>query len=108
VVPNLQRGSAVPSPRRYLSKPELMALTGLSAATIQRYKNSGKIACFQPGGPGGKVLFPLDAIEVARQQITNDQQRHTEVSELGGQLPSGGGEPLRPAKLRGPRPRWQA
>lgn len=51
--------------RNYVTWEQLIAQTGLSAATLQRYKRAGKIPFFQPGGPGARVLFPPDAIEAA-------------------------------------------
>ena len=50
---------------RYLTKRQLSCRTGLSPATIQRLKDRGQIPCYQPGGKGGRLLFPIDAIEHA-------------------------------------------
>ena len=49
--------------RKYLTPAELSAHTGLSTRTIYRLKDQEKIPYHQPGGKGGRVLFPLDAIE---------------------------------------------
>ena len=51
--------------RRYLNIEELSAQTGLSPASIHRLKKQGKIKFYQPAGKGGKLLFPLDALEQA-------------------------------------------
>jgi len=53
--------------RRYLNVEELSNQTGLSAATIYRLKNQGKIPYCQPAGKRGRLLFPADAIERAAQ-----------------------------------------
>ena len=50
----------------YVTRQQLLARTGLSPATLQRYKAAGRIPYFQPGGRGARVLFPPDAIEIAR------------------------------------------
>ena len=44
---------------------EICGVTRLSPATIHRLKNAGKLPFFQPSGKGGKLLFPLNAIELA-------------------------------------------
>ena len=81
--------------RVYLTKQELVARSGLSAATIQRYKDSRRIPFYQPGGKGGRVLFPLDAIEAAQREVTTGSSGPT------------GAVGQNPPKLPGPRPRWQ-
>lgn len=74
----------------YLSKHQLSELTGLSPATIQRYKDAGRIPFFQPGGKGGRVLFPADAIESA-----------VRVAGETGAAKGGDG------RVPGPPPRWR-
>jgi len=49
-------------PKRFVSKKELCAVTGLSPASVERYRRAGKIPYWQPGGPGARVLYLLDAI----------------------------------------------
>lgn len=44
---------------------EFCSVKRLSPATVHRLKNAGKIPFFQPSGKGGKLLFPLNAIELA-------------------------------------------
>ena len=44
---------------------EICGVTRLSPATIHRLKNAGKLPFFQPSGKGGKLLFPINAIELA-------------------------------------------
>ena len=48
-----------------LTLKELSGVKRLSPATIHRLKNAGKLPFFQPSGKGGKLLFPLNAIELA-------------------------------------------
>ena len=83
--------------RAYLTKQELAVRSGLSEATIQRYKDSGRIPFFQPGGKGGRVLFPLDAIESAQR----------ELADSGGPAATVPPASKNPPKLPGPRPHWQ-
>jgi len=42
---------------------ELSQTSGLSTSTIRRLKDDNRIPYHQPGGKGGKLLFPPDAIE---------------------------------------------
>jgi hypothetical protein len=51
---------------KYLTLKQLSDVSGLPAITIRRYAKSGRIVSFQPGGVGGKLLFPPDALEVLR------------------------------------------
>lgn len=73
----------------YLTRHELARRTRLSPATIQRLKDAGCIPFYQPGGKGGRVLFPPDAIERAQG-----------AADDGGENGSG-------HRLAGPRPAWQ-
>ena len=73
----------------FVSLAELSLRTGLSASTIHRLKDQGKIRFFQPGGKRGRVLFPLDAIEHACQAPP------TSASFVEG-----------PKRLSGPPPAW--
>lgn len=56
----------VESRKDYLTLAELCALTGFAPATVHRWKDSGRIPYFQPGGKGGRIKFPPNAIEVCR------------------------------------------
>jgi hypothetical protein len=92
----------------YLTKRQLSERSGLSAATIQRYKDSQKIPFFQPSGRGGKLLFPRDAIELARAHSTATQQSTDAVACDPTAIHSPHAtETQRGHKQRGPRPRWQ-
>jgi len=93
-----------PTDRAYLTKQELVARSGLSAATVQRYKDSGRIPFYQPGGKGGRILFPLDAIETAQRDRASNPPCSPASSEPVG-TPNAVG--INPPKLPGPRPRWQ-
>ena len=80
--------------KSYLDINELVARTGLSEATIWRLKRAGKIPFFQPGGKGGRVKFPADAIEVPGQGIqpTRSESTDSESTE----------------RLPGPLPKWMS
>jgi predicted DNA-binding transcriptional regulator AlpA len=79
--------------KSYRDIEELIALTGLSRATIWRLKRKGLIPFFQPGGKGSRVVFPEDAIEQMERRATpTPESRDTE------QMP--------PKKLPGPKPKW--
>ena len=79
---------------RLVDIQELRAYSGLSIATIHRLKDKGRIPFFQPAGKGGKLLFPLDAIERAATAINSDGPADA---------PTGG---LSSGQLSGPRPNW--
>jgi hypothetical protein len=84
--------------RKFLNKQELIAQTGLSGPTIERYKKAGRIPYFQPGGRGARVLFPIDAITAAtaaRAAAPLDVPQSPVIGEA------------KPAKRRGRRPAWE-
>ena len=78
----------------YLTAADLSVRTGVSLSTIHRLKDRGKIPYFQPAGKGGRVLFPRDAIERAR-----DSSQESAPPPYGH---SGGFN----GRLAGPRPAW--
>lgn len=82
-------------PKSYLDVNELVALTGLSEATVWRLKRAGKIPFYQPGGRGGRVKFPVDAIEVAAQETQPEP-------------PSAVDDSGSPERLPGPIPKWMS
>jgi hypothetical protein len=82
----------------YVTKAELCARTGLSPATIQRYKRDRRIPFFQPGGDGARVLFPRDAIEIA---VAQQRQDSALIA-----VPTNQGVSSR--KRPGPQPRWRS
>jgi excisionase family DNA binding protein len=91
-----------PVSQGYIDKRELASRTGLSVSTIQRYIDAGKIQCYQPGGKHCRVLFPANAVEVARRIASQGAQQSCLNSS---NLPS---KPLVSAKsLPGPSPRWR-
>ena len=51
------------SGRKYLTISELSESSGFSVTQIRRLAAAKKIAFFQPGGKGGKLLFPPNALE---------------------------------------------
>jgi len=53
--------------RKYVSIEELSAGSGMSITQLRRLARAGRIPFFQPGGKGGKLLFPPDAIEKSTQ-----------------------------------------
>jgi hypothetical protein len=100
--------------RNYLTKREFVERSGLSPATVQRYVRDGRIPYFQPGGRGGKLLFPPDAIEAAAGSSPAGPAPHADAPRT-----ARDGRPAGPAAgpaadpaavhrpLRGPRPRWR-
>jgi excisionase family DNA binding protein len=83
--------------RRYLTVKELATATGLSVSTLRRLQRKGQLPFFQPGGPGTRVVYPLDAIEQAAQP--DQASNHARTSNLA----SSAGEA---SPRRGPRPKW--
>jgi DNA-binding transcriptional MerR regulator len=53
--------------RKYLNIRELSEATGLSETQLRRLAKDRKIPSFQPGGKGGRLFFPQDAIEKSGQ-----------------------------------------
>lgn len=78
--------------KKLLGIEELSQRTGLSASTIHRLKNAGRIPFFQPAGKGGRLLFPADAIEQAAQA----SEPRTAAIAIGD----------RPTRLSGRPPKW--
>ena len=79
----------------YLDLRGFAGLTGLSPATIRRLVRKRKIRFFQPHGPGGKLLFPPDALEQATRTAPAPPDEPVSGAD------NGGG-----AVARGPRPKW--
>jgi hypothetical protein len=77
-----------------LTTKELSARSHLSAATLHRLKRQGKLPYFQPSGPGGRLLFPADAIERCAKAVDSEQF-----------IPSGSIDESR-RHLSGRRPAW--
>ncbi len=72
---------------------KICGVTQLSPSTIHRLKNAGKIPFYQPSGKGGKLLFPLNAIELAAS------------AESAPSVPSDA-EIAGSKRLSGPAPKW--
>lgn len=102
--PQLIQGPRSSTPR-YRSRQDLAAQTGLSPATLQRYKAQNRIPYYQPAGKGGRVLFPPNAIEVAVAAAQAD--RNDPQGDLGATTTAAPAQQQDVRqKLPGPRPRW--
>lgn len=76
----------------YLTIDELSRRSGLSASTLHRLKNAGKIPFFQPAGKRGRLLFPADAIEQSARSVPpRDEQPAVADARK---------------RLSGPQPKW--
>jgi hypothetical protein len=53
---------------------ELSAASGRSVSSLRRDVRDCRIEAFQPGGPGGKLLFRRDALEQCRVTPTSNGQ----------------------------------
>jgi hypothetical protein len=93
--------------RAYITKKELVIRSGLSASTVQRYKDGGRIPFFQPRGKGGRLLFPPRAVEAVLGQALQDQQPGIAATPSAGPVRAVVPPFTRPKKLPGPRPLWQ-
>ena len=49
--------------RTYLTLHEFASATGLSESTVRRRVRDGSLRFVQPGGPGTRILFRVDALE---------------------------------------------
>jgi excisionase family DNA binding protein len=86
--------------RQFCSVDEFARLTSLSTITVRRRLRDGSIPSVQPGGRGCRILIPVTALEQNRetgQLLTNS----------GEASPPSPTESQVPAKLSGPRPKWQ-
>ena len=76
----------------YLTLPELCALTGFSSATIHRWKRAGRIPYVQPGGKGGHLRFPVEAVEqclrAGQSQVNTAPVESHDLQRLPGRQPS--------------------
>jgi hypothetical protein len=99
------------APTAYLNKKQFVARTGLSAATVQRYKDGGKIPFFQPAGPGGKLLFPSDAIEAAQRLAQSERPTASLAAPTSStkdvRAGNSAGTTNGRERLCGPKPRWR-
>ena len=98
-----QNARTAPDPR-YLTRDELATVSGLSPATIRRYKEKNLIPFFQPGGKGARVLFPRDAIQTAVAYARQDPPKGINAEEQAKPTSSTSRRPTLPE----PRPRWQS
>src|SRR5438128_11907 len=80
--------------RLFVAPQEFARLSGLSLATVHRYRRSGKIAFIQPIGQSGRILIPIDALsaEVKEEQIAMNVAAESPEQEA--------------PKLSGPSPKW--
>jgi excisionase family DNA binding protein len=81
-----------PTGAAYLTIQELSVRSRFSVSQLRRLAKAGRLPYLQPGGPGGKLLFPLDALEQA-------------AVAVGADVPHAPGTPRR---LPGRRPKWMA
>jgi len=78
-----------------LTLKEFSKAVRLSSSTVHRLKDAGKLPFHQPGGKGGKLLFPVNAIAL----VTAPSTPMPNVSAVDRQV---GGE-----RLSGPLPKWE-
>jgi hypothetical protein len=76
-----------------LTIDELSRHSRLSITTLHRLKKAGRLPYFQPAGKGGRLLFPVDAIERAN-NAAGELAGECQNSDRGDQ------------RLSGPRPAW--
>jgi hypothetical protein len=81
-----------PGGAAYLTIQELSFRSRFSVSQLRRLAKAGRLPYLQPGGPGGKLLFPLDALEQA-------------AAAEGADVPHA---PRTPRRLPGRRPQWMA
>lgn len=85
---NGQKVNLMSGVSKYLTEQQLSDLSGISVATIRRYKAKGQIEFFQPGGKGCAVRYPADALHKTNNSLLSSA-------------------PDKPRKLSGPLPKWQ-
>ncbi len=76
-----------------LTFKEFCGVTRLSSATVHRLIKASKLPVYQPSGKGGKLLFPLNAIELAA-SAASAPSVSSDAGITGSQ------------RLSGPAPKW--
>ena len=76
-------------PKVWLTLSELCLQSRFSPPTIYRLKNAGLIPYAQPGGKGGHLRFPVDALAIiqAQQVNTESRARVPATADTSGKLP---------------------
>jgi hypothetical protein len=97
------KSPAPAQPKRYLSPQEFSQLSGLSPATVHRYLRSGKLRHLQPAGPRGRILIPIDALDIPTGAPTGSAPEPTATSATS---TANSPPPATPRQLPGPRPLW--
>lgn len=94
--------------RRFLSCHEFAKHAGISAKTVWRWLQAGKLPAIQPGGPGTAWIIDYQAFVEAICWAS----RHDKAPATCGQnqataaLPCEVGHSIEAAAIPGPRPRW--
>jgi hypothetical protein len=79
--------------QQYLTLKELSLISGYSTSSIRRWVRQEMIPCYQPGGKGGHLRFPPNAIErcqsLSRSQSDSEGQASAQNSrrKLPGRAP---------------------
>jgi hypothetical protein len=91
---------------RYVSLGQLSELSGLSASTLRRRIRDGSPQVFQPGGPGTRLLFRPDVLEIplrSQDRAGSITDTHPSLSDAPNTLlPE---DPVQ-STLPGPQPQW--
>lgn len=89
------------STQSFYSPQEFATLTGLSIATVHRYRKAGKLPFLQPGGPGGRILIPANALDqfIHAVKVEASPGASTEPAPNTGSV-------SKVAPRSGPTPRW--
>lgn len=78
-----------------LTLKEFSTASRLSSATIHRLKDAGRIPFHQPSGKGGKLLFPVNALDLVSTASTTVPNVSAVDCPVGGE------------RLSGPLPKWE-
>jgi hypothetical protein len=89
--------------RKFRSPQEYAAITGLSLSTVHRRLKRNQIPKFQPGGPGSRVLIPVDEMPLLPPEKKCSASDTPPAAPQGSPTASVAEVPPRP---RGPKPRW--
>jgi hypothetical protein len=87
----------------YCSVEEFALRSGLSVSTVRRYLKAGKLLHRQPGGPRGRILIPLSALETGGSESLPEATIQTEQKGQTAQNPK---TTHSLERLPGPMPRW--
>jgi hypothetical protein len=93
--------------RTHVSPAEFAALRGISPKTVRRYMGAGRLP-FVRAFRGGRVLIPIDALTTLEAPSAPPESADPiKLGQPAAEPSSPAAASPRPARRRGPKPKWQ-